>query len=288
MRHWLIRVDSQSVGIEPRFVSFTLYTRRRPSLSIGDRVLFLEGEPAVFGHLATISEISSDAGESAESTAAAPLLRKPTTYVLSNVEKLDDPLSLDEARFSLTIVRNTLKPWVHFRRGYRVLPSIDFESLVRRETFVARTGYFELLNSLPAKLRLIFQSEQVLMSEPRSYLERLQRLHTFLDTRVFEAGRLLRSIEEAVRSLQLKSDNAQPVAHLFAAESNGSATIDGQPDDLDAQVRRFGRLYELLDSHSRDMKQPPMDSIEAVIQELMDSNTNQTERRFERVFRGLQ
>lgn len=288
MRHWLIRVDSQSVAIEPKFVSFRLYTLRRPSLSIGDRVLFLEGEPAVFGHLATINEVSSDAGESPESTAAAPFFRKPTTYVLSNVERLDDPLSLDEARFSLTIVRNTLKPWVHFRRGYRVLPSIDFDSVVRRETFVARTGYFELLNSLPASLRLIFQSEQVLMSEPRSYLERLQRLHAFLDSRVFEAGRLLRSIEEAVRSLQLKSDNAEPVAHLFAAESDGSSAKDGQSDDLDAQLRRFGRLYELLDSHSRDMKQPPPDYIAAVIQELMDSDTNRSERRFERVFKELQ
>jgi hypothetical protein len=212
-----------------------------------------------------------------------------TKVELDHTGELPEGLDLEVMQFSLTIVRNTRAPHVHFRRGYRLLPNADFDTLKGAEAFVARTGYFELLNALPSALRATFEADAILssMGEQRRtpYRTRLQRLHLFLDQRVFSAGRLLDVIDAMASELALTDAGDVSLGHLFAGEPDIASGRIPTSDDLTSQVRRFAGLKkELVGPLTDEEESAANDVILKILAELDRPERRRVEARFEGLF----
>src|SRR5262245_14915443 len=122
MRYWLVNLQSVSVEVGADAARFTIWARRAPTMAAGDIVVFLEpGKPRRFGRVGKIVRVDSTRSEPAE------MLR--TTIELAPLSELPPDLDLETMQYSLTIVRNTQNPTVHFRRAYRLLPTVDYHTL---------------------------------------------------------------------------------------------------------------------------------------------------------------
>jgi hypothetical protein len=205
---------------------------------------------------------------------------------VEDVRHLVEPLDVDVMWYSLTIVRNLVKPWLHFRRGYRLLPAVDFETIVKGQPFVARSGYYELLNALPPSLKAAYQAEEILSANGgrlhSSFRRSLERLHAYVDERVVAVGRLLASIGELAAALQL-GDGA--VEHTFVSSPDEGGRLAGRADELGAQLRRFAKLQQALgiDPLGRDGIEQP-DAVVKAVHELDAPELQRAELRFERIF----
>ena len=219
--------------------------------------------------------------------------KRITKVLLDRTADLPEGLDLTVMQYSLTLVRNTRSPHVHFRRGYRLLPKVDFETLKGAEAFVARTGYFELINALPQTLQASFAAEEILSasSDPRrtAYRVRLDRLYSFLDQRVFAVGRLLEAVDAAVRNLGLTNAEGVALEHLFVDEVQTAYGGTLPADNLAAQVRRFAGLNKEFASPLTD-EQPltEKDVVLQILEELDRPERRTVEARFERLFALVQ
>src|SRR5262245_50391951 len=240
-RYWLARSGTETVDIQPDHKAMTIISRQTPRMTDGDTVVFLEGwDQKRFTSIAKIVRVMQ-----IEGTLAGE--KKLTKVELEPGVALPEDLDLDVMWYSLTIVRNTTQPQVHFRRGYRLLPNEDFETIRRGETFVARSGYFELLNALSRSLRAVFESEQILFSgEVRGrarFRERLGRLYSFVDQHVLAVGRLLQDLETEIAKVDLGDD---AIDHMFVFEAGTVRGFAARADELDSQLRLFAGLHEEL------------------------------------------
>ena len=212
---------------------------------------------------------------------------KLTKIELDAAAALPEGLDLDALWYSLTVVRNTRKPHVHFRRGYRLLPLEDFETIKGGEPFIARSGYFELLNALPQSLRAAFESEQILAAgegrERVSFRERLERIYVFIDQRVLAVGRLLHELADVIATVHL---DGGPIEHVFASDAEPTkGGFTSRPDDLAFQLRRFARLREVLTAEVSDQSvNEQRDLIGDTLRQLDSSERRSSEARFERLF----
>jgi hypothetical protein len=250
-------------------------------MKIGDTVLFLEGrEQMRFTATATVARVTPIQSGGAEEA-------KLTQVELEGVAALPEGLDLDTFRYSLTIVRNTVKPYVHFRRGYRLLPHEDFETIEKGEPFIARSGYFDLLSALPRSLRAAFEAEQILLGEEGRtrvrFRDRLERLYAFIDRRVLAVGRLLSELAEVLSQVEL--DRA-PMEHWFVSEGDGIREgLVSQPDDLFSQLLRFAGLWEVLVGEDGDRAQVEERDIVSDAMRVLDlPDRRPIEARFERLF----
>jgi hypothetical protein len=257
-----------------------------PRVTVGDVVVFLEGLDSMrFSGTAKVTRVIAFEGQVEDD-------KQMTKVELEHTGELPEGLDLEVMQFSLTIVRNTRKPRVHFRRGYRLLPNADFETLKGAEAFVARTGYLELLNALPSALRATFEADEILfaMGGPRRtpYRTRLQRLHLFLDQRIFSAGRLLDSIDAMASELALTDARNVSLGHLFAGEPDTTSGRIPTPDDLTSQVRRFAGLKkELLRPLANEEESAAEDVILKTLAEIDRPERRRVEARFERLFAAI-
>lgn len=287
MRYWLVRDGTVSVEIAPDRRALTILSRGIPRMAIGDVVVFLEGDdPQGFRATATIARVLPIEGRDPEE-------RRTTKVELEPAVELPEHLGLEIMRYSLTIVRNTKSPAVHFRRGYRLLPQADVETLKAGETFVARAGYFELLNALPPELRAAFEAQQVLArvgeSKPATFEENLKRIYTFLDQRVFSVGRLLEAIDHVARDLALADSNGNALEHQFESDDEPVTGVANRTDELSAQVQRFSGLrQELFRSFLEGSVVVERDTILRVLDEIQIQERRSIEARFERVFARIQ
>lgn len=266
--------------IEPDHSVLTIASRRMPRMSAGDTVLLLEGRNqrrfTATAIVLRVVHIQSDGADEAMFT----------KIELGSATALPEGLDLDALWYSLTIVRNTSRPNVHFRRGYRLLPLDDFETIRNGEPFIARTGYFELWNSLPPSLKAAFESEQILLAgggrEREGFRQRLERLYKFIDKRVLAVGRLLHALEEVAGALNL---DGAPVEHWFAAETEASPGVAARPDNLAVQLRRFAGLREVLTGEAGGQSaNKERDLIGDAIRRLDIPDRQPIEHRFERLF----
>jgi len=279
-RYWLVRSGTKTVELQPDHKALTIVSRQTPRMSIGDTVLFLEGwEEKRFTATAGIARIVEIEGAGAEEM-------KLTKVELVDEVVLPEALDLDSMWYSLTIVRNTTRPHLHFRRGYRLLPQEDFYTIKKGEPFVARSGYFELLNALPQSLRVSFESEQILrageMRKRAGFRERLERLYAFIDQRVLAVGRLLHELAQEITKVDLGD---APIDHRFVSEPDPIQGFAARPDELESQLRRFAGLWEILAKRLDDQALPgKRDLIGDTLRQLDVPERRQTEARFERLF----
>lgn len=280
-RFWLVRSGTTAVDLQPDHLAVTIVSRRTPRMSVGDTVLFLEmgGEQMRFTATARIVRIVPFQSESVEEP-------KLTKVELKSPVSLPEGLNLDTLWYSLTIVRNTSKPDVHFRRGYRLLPQEDFETIKKGDPFLARSGYFELLNALPQSLRAAFEAEQVLLAgqarERVTFRERLERLYAFIDQRVLAVDRLLRELAEVTAELDL---DGAPIEHWFVSEPDPAEGLAARPDGLAVQLQRFEELRAALTGDADDqIANGGRDFIDETLRQLDLSERRPIEARFERLF----
>jgi hypothetical protein len=216
--------------------------------------------------------------------------KRRTIVELEEIVDFAEGLNFDDMRYSLTFVRNTRAPWVHFRRGYRLLPEHDFETLSLGEPFVARTGYFELINSLPDELKAEFEAEIILDPPAASgdgiYRRRLERLHSFLYQRVFRAGELLTRTHSLAMKLGLRDADGVLVEHVFADEALDPDGQRAAVDSLRVQAQRFeGLRSELVRPLKDEQAVEGRDVVEAILEVLGRPERRQAETRFDRLFR---
>jgi len=201
---------------------------------------------------------------------------------------LPEELDLDTMWYSLTIVRNTTRPHVHFCRGYRLLPKADFETIKKGEPFIARSGYFELLNALPPSLRAEFDAEQLLMAagdahERVRFREKFERLHVFIEQRVLAVGRLLHDLADVIVRVDL---DGGPIEHVFASDAEPSKDgFASRFDDLASQLQRFARLREVLTEEIGEQAvNEQRDIIGDTLRHIDSPEGRSVETRFERLF----
>jgi len=281
-RYWIARGGTKSVEIQPDHKALTIVSRRTPRMGIGDTVLFLEGwEQVRFTATATIARIIPIEGDGAEDV-------KLTEVELEGASVLPEELDLDTMWYSLTIVRNTTRPHVHFCRGYRLLPKADFETIKKGEPFIARSGYFELLNALPPSLRAEFDAEQLLMAagdahERVRFREKFERLHVFIEQRVLAVGRLLHDLADVIVRVDL---DGGPIEHVFASDAEPSKDgFASRFDDLASQLQRFARLREVLTEEIGEQAvNEQRDIIGDTLRHIDSPEGRSVETRFERLF----
>lgn len=287
MRYWLVRAGTTSVDIGSEGQSLTIWSRRSPRLAVGDAVVFLEGSEArVFRRTAKVTRVIPFEGQSSAE-------KRMTKVELELTDDLPAGLELEVMQYSLTVVRNTRSPYAHFRRGYRLLPKADFETLKSAEAFVARTGYFELLNALPRTLRATFEAEEILSGRgdirTTPYRARLERLHSFLDHRIFAAGQLLAKLDAAANELALTDPEGVSLGHVFTDDEERTTGRTASADELAAQVQRFtGLRRELAQPLADEGMVTDRDVVLKILEDLDQPERRVAEARFERLFVSAQ
>lgn len=253
-RYWLVR-NSPSVAVGPSGGSFSISSRRVPTISQGDAVVLMTGsktEDASFKAFGSIASIK---------TGAKPNERGYLTEV--TIADVSEGSSLDigfrSAMYSLEFVKDASRPQAYLNRGYRVMSRDDFETITKGNLYVARTGYFLLLTSLPISSQRNFLSSRVSAGHDTSdYYLMLISLLEFIEERVFAAGSLLLGIREQL--FQLRQTSAQfPTEHLIIDEEAPAL----RADSITQQTEAFLQLKKALSDSSqawREAVRPPRDS----------------------------
>jgi hypothetical protein len=275
MADWLVR-NAESTKVDLQHKQVRIRIRRTLGIKEGDRLVLLAapGIQPTFTHVATVNRIRMFQEEDVR---------------LYNVEvddwsALDRQVARDEFRYSLTIVRNLERPYLHFLRGYRLLPESDYEAIVRGEPFLARSAYMELFLALPNSLQRTFRAENLALETERApYAERLRALFLFLDERVLEVGRLLREIGDSWHQLSALEDQGFSLRPYFVDEDHEKV-----PYDILAQAKVFEDLQkELSPSVAPEREQEGESLFSLITQELQTESRRQSEGIFEEAFKGV-
>lgn len=284
MNYWLIRTDAPSVASGREGTSFTLKTRRKPRISVSDFVIFLENSPEPeFKRYGQVSEVESHHERTFEPNQTELQFTKVS---VKEIHAFPEDLELDDMRYSLTFVRNTSLPSVHFRRGYRRISEEDFETLKSGKPFVARTGYFELLKALPLELQSEFRAELMLdyqLRDKHSYTLLFEKLTTFVAHRVLSVGNLLAELQQIVEELDVRNENGFRVRHVFAEDDESFPGIRSRSDELAEQNRRFSDLRNDTSQEDWNSNTNPFHQI---LEGLEDDSLRRSEQRFVSIFKG--
>lgn len=297
MRYWLIRTDAPSINVSLDDFVVKIISRRQTTIDEGDvLLLFKKGHQAsAFGQYATVSRIEIDkvmvedrSGELTGDLSIQTQIMVEEWKKLPNTEETS--IEVDDLKYSLTFVRNLLKPELHFRRGYRLLPDKDFETITLGEAFVARTGYYELLNALPTTLRVAFESEELMTSAARGSLttfeSRLSRLHEFINSRVLTVGVLLKELNLAIHEIAIRNEEGGVFEHVFIGEEGeDKQTARHAGDNISYQSKIFDDLDQTLKQPLfEDPDERFLDVVARILDELKQPQRREVERRFERLF----
>jgi len=295
MRHWLVRVDAPSIKMAPGNKALVITSKRQPNIKAGDVIVLMTKvrQKGVFSKYTTVSgvEVSKVKKLPGEITVK-------TKVFLTGWESLSNTdgssSEVDVFNYSLTFVRNLLRPNLHFRRGYRILPVHDFETIQRGEAFVARTGYFELLNALPVTMRKKFLGEELLSTSSNAFVARLSRLNEFINIRVLSVGSLLSELNSVIRETSIQDEDGNLPDHLFVdgtAENNQTARSDG--DNIFIQEKLFNDLNQSLKKPlseeilgDEDFDTNDTDVLAQILIELKKPARRLIEQRFENLFKA--
>jgi hypothetical protein len=303
MRHWLVRTGTRKLLIDKDRRHFTVWAKRVARFAVGDLIVLLDTEDDnAFSHVASVSAVQRPDVEGRFAPIPGGDLKssnldefdpelKPTRVVLTNLQTLPEGLSREVMQFSLTIVRNLNFPNRHFSRGYRLLPPDDFKTLVVGDVFVARTAFLQLLKSLPLRLRVDFQVSELLSTQPTSgqqrHRDRLARLVTFLDERVFAAGRLISAIAQQAAQLDHAIGAANPVEHYFVREAVPNRLFSRSADPLSTQAQRFEALWQEMNTTSEFSGElSGVGFLDLLLTQLGEPQRRRVESRFEQLFRS--
>jgi hypothetical protein len=118
--------------------------------------------------------------------------------------EIESALTLHEQRFSLTKVLKFETPYRHFSRGIRILPSVDYTSILEKRYFVSRSAFGEVFASLPMDLRRQF-AYQVLrdygITNPVNldFREVLKKLENYIKEKVLSRGAIIQTTRDLLR-----------------------------------------------------------------------------------------
>jgi hypothetical protein len=236
---WRVPVDSQV-----RTLKVVEQGRRKWRVSEGDVLLFTEGRGLALRFVGYSKILHVEARQFTEGDA----LVNAVTATAGPLELLPEELLLGRFMYSLTVVSNFSRPWLHVRHRAR-LPEIDLETL--RESRVAwdRTMFFGLLRDLPGRWREFLENQSRAL-RARSDIQRPQ-----LEARAVEGEpvrELLTLVEQTLlSSARLASDvqvgwtglfGAASLASLQVVEPNGAPESWVLPNLLSGATRRSDTL----------------------------------------------
>lgn len=284
MRYWLIRAQAPSIKLDLETKALTITSRRLPQIKVDDVLVLMTGDKKkrIFSHIARVanepaSKVVNDGS------------KWKTKIDLSELKEFPESNDVDLFSFSLTFVRNLLRPELHFRRGYRLIPSHDFHTILNGEAFVARTGYYEFLRALPATLRASFEGEELLLlaaDKPvLTFGEKLTRLQRFIQTRVLSVGALLSELNTLIHRMSLHDGDGIPFNHLIDDEASSRNHQDRYGDDIAVQAKLFENLHRSLNlPFSREAEIQDMDLVTQILTDLKNPGRRAIEKRFEKLF----
>lgn len=122
----------------------TIESRRRVSIKEGDSVISLtgSGSDAKFKWHSVVERRVQPAQ-------FIPEEMNKFVYQLGARAKLEEELSLDDMAYTLTKIKRTRAPSLHFRLPYTSLPKPDFEAIKAGQIFWSRTALGYFLGRLP-------------------------------------------------------------------------------------------------------------------------------------------
>jgi hypothetical protein len=244
MRYWLLRQNAPSITMSEGSPGFVISSRRQPSIEKGDKIVAFTntGGIATFLHYADVVAVNRADSEDLDG-------HRETRVSVNEWTPLKDPVELKLIVYSLTLVHNLEKPALHFRRGYRSLPTVDFETIIKGEVFVNRTAYYVLLEALPNSLQLAFRAAQLVERPLRpniSFAERLRRLEHFIAERVLSIGHLLSTLNTTINQCELRDESGAIPRHCICEESEVASPYGPGLDDIAIQSSLFEALRGTL------------------------------------------
>ncbi len=281
MRYWLLQDRAPSVDVAARSRQVIMRSRRAARIAVGDELVLLTrlSWPHAFTHTAKVRHVEHKQIEKQDEGGFVL-----TTVSIEEWKPIDGSPELDTMAFSLTFVQNLERPLLHFRKGYRTLPEVDFETILRGQPFLSRTAYFELLNAVPQEIRLTFQSMEFLRpSQARRndrYAERLARLWHYIVEQVVIVGDSLIELDALIHQTEIfQSDNHQ-IEHRIT-EEGGLRT-----DSIEVQAGAFRAFKAQMRRHESESPDAGGSSQDLVGEILMAARTDHAayEERFERIF----
>jgi hypothetical protein len=284
MRYWLLRRNAPSIAMTEGSPGFVISSRRPPSIQKGDKIASFTNIDGIATFLDYAEILAVDRSEAQDRDGY-----RDTRVSVNEWTPLKDPIALKSIVYSLTLVHNLEKPALHFRRGYRTLPAVDFETIVSGEVFVSRSAYYVLLDALPYSLQLAFRAEQLLETPLRSNTssaERLRRLGNFIANRVLLIGDLLSALNTTINQCELRNEGGSTPRHCIYEESEVSSSYVPGLDDIAKESALFGALRGTLQEYDLDLFDEQEQSPSITI--VRRPNFLPSETRFEQLFSRTQ
>jgi hypothetical protein len=281
MRCWLVRWNAPSISTSGDSPGFVITSRRQPSIKDGDTIVTFTymGRDAEFKDSGKVVGVSHSDAKDEDGYFR-------TRVSVSEWSPLKEAVDLKSVLYSLTFVHNLEKPYLHFYRGYRSLPTEDFETIISGEVFVSRTAYYTLLEALPHSLQIAFQIQQLLEPPLRRtntrFDEQLRRLEQFIADRVISIGNQIIELNRTIEQCEFHARNGSKLKHCIVDETQLSRAVPTRPDD----IARQANLFEVLQDTARKYQETVNPELVSALIIFRGSNraTLPTESRFERLF----
>jgi len=279
MAKWIVRDQTTSVQTGPERDSVIFRLRRSLSVKPEDSFILLSSEMTerTFTHEALVTGV-----EQVKEEEEVRVFR----VTIDKWKTLERQLPLDDFYYSLTIVRNLKKPYLHFRQGYRRIPEGDYQSIVHGEPFLARTLFLELLLALPDMLRRQFTIEGDLFldleGENSLFLNRLTRLLAFVNERVLTVGSQLLEIRATWEAISSSGANEGGVEPYFDDEEASHGAVN-----ILRQAQLFQQLQTELALPEEEQIARGVNLFGLALQEINEPDRNAIETRFEDLFATL-
>lgn len=149
---WAIAVD-ESKEFTASLADIKLTTSRLPSLKEGDRFIAFtrKGLRSEFLWQAEISEVSIS--EKFQPHEISSRTKYEVILKFRNKKELDEILTIEDLRFSLTKVFNFDSPYRHFTLPYNRIKKEDFDTITRGAIYLYRTAFLSHYLALPTIAR---------------------------------------------------------------------------------------------------------------------------------------
>ena len=256
----------------------TIQQRRKPSISIGDRVLLFEkrNEEIHFIAVASVEDLLPE--ESVASTFG---------LMLGSKRDFEPQRRLVDFTYTLKKINRHNAPWVHFTRQYILLATEDFNCLLNASIFWSRTAFGTYINMLPAATLVEFvesigaQSPTTLITGRFSDLWELLRKFIFEE---FVAAHTLFSEINRLGSQIQETYNTRGILSAFQFREVSLSNEGGlAADNVVEQFRRLDTFINMTSLMSADQTTSfdVFEELSSRIEEHQDE-----EFRFETSFRG--
>jgi hypothetical protein len=204
-------------------------SRRNWRVAEGDVLLFTEGRGLSLRFVGFSEVIEVEREQLQEEGVALSRV----TVTVRQPSPLPEDSRLSRFMYSLTIVSNFWRPWLHLRHRSR-LPAVDFERLQQQRIVWDRTVFFGLLRELPSKWREFLEHESRAL-RARSSIRESWFLSERLDGE--PVRELLTLVETTLLSpARLAADLRSRWEEVFGAESIQTiqvVTPEGVPEAWD-------------------------------------------------------